>query len=99
MNTALLDQLWTDYAQLNPQVRAIHQLLEVRGETIVNDHIALRTYNDPRIGLDAVAAAFVRLGYQPRDEYVFREKKLFARYYQHPEANAPRIFISELKLK
>jgi Domain of unknown function (DUF1338) len=95
----LLDRLWSDYQLLNPQAGAIHSLLESRGERIVNDHIALRTYNDPRVGLEALSAPFVRQGYEPRGDYSFPEKKLEARHFEHPSGNLPRVFISELKLE
>jgi hypothetical protein len=95
----LLERLWIDYRTLNPQAGAIHALLESRGERIVNDHIALRTYGDPRIGLEALSAPFVREGYEPRGDYSFPEKKLDARHFEHPAGTLPRIFISELRLE
>jgi len=95
----LLERLWTDYRTLNPQAAAIHSLLESRGERVVNDHIALRTYDDPRIGLEALSAAFMKCGYAPRGDYSFPEKKLEARHFEHPSGHLPRVFISELKLK
>jgi hypothetical protein len=94
----LLERLWIDYRNLNPQAGAMHALLESRGERIVNDHIALRTYNDPRIGLEALSAPFVKLGYAPMGDYSFPEKKLDARHFEHPSRAFPRVFISELKL-
>ncbi len=95
---ALLDRLWDDYARLNPQALAIHQLLQSRGERVVNDHIALRTYDDPRIGLGALAKAFTRCGYEKKGEYTFPEKKLLAQHFEHSDASLPRVFISELKV-
>ncbi|MCX5660194.1 MAG: DUF1338 domain-containing protein [Planctomycetota bacterium] len=94
----LLDRLWTDYAELNPQAGQIHRLLGQAGETVVNDHIALRTFDDPRVSLDVLARAFTDGGYQPRNEYHFPEKHLFARHFEHPSAEFPKVFISELKL-
>jgi hypothetical protein len=96
--TQLLDNLWTDYSRLNPQARRIHDLLRARGETVVNDHIAFRTYDDPRVGLDRLADAFLRHGYEPRGQYTFKEKKLLARHYEHPDPSNPLVFISQLKL-
>ena len=93
----LLQKLWDDYVSLNPHAKAVHDLLVERGEEVVNDHIAFRTFDDPRVGLDAVAAAFVAQGYLPRDSYHFEAKKLFARHYEHPEPSRPKVFISELK--
>jgi hypothetical protein len=95
---ALLEKLWADYAAQNPQVARIHSLLEARGERITNDHIALRTFDDPRIGLDVVARPFEASGYVAAGEYEFPEKKLFAKHYEHPGAALPKVFISELEL-
>lgn len=95
---SLFDKLWADYTALNPNALKIHALIEARGEHIANDHIALRTFQHPKVGLDALAESFVAGGYEPKDEYEFPEKKLFARHYEHEDASLPRVFISELKL-
>jgi hypothetical protein len=94
----LLGRLWEDYAAQNPQVQRIHRLLQERGETVVNDHIALRTYDDARVGIEVLAAPFIHYGYRPADDYTFPEKKLFARHYEHDDETLPKVFISELKL-
>lgn len=94
----LLDRLWEDYAALNPQAGAIHQLLTDQGERVVNDHIALRTFGDRRVNIDRMASAFVAMGYRKAGEYRFEEKKLDAKHYEHPDATLPRVFISELRL-
>ena len=39
-----LAALWRDYTAITPQAARIHALFAARGETIVNDHVALRTY-------------------------------------------------------
>ena len=96
---ALLDRLWEDYAALNPQAGRIHELVQQRGERIRNDHVAFRTFNDPRVGLEKVARPFEAFGYEPRGEYQFTEKRLFARHFEHPEPDRPKVFISELKLE
>ena len=92
----LLDRLWRDYSALNPQAGRIHGLLEARGESLRNDHIAFRTFAHPGIDIAAMAAPFVRLGYAPAGDYVFTEKKLTAIHYQHPDAALPKIFISQI---
>ena len=94
----LLTRLWDDYALLNLQVPAICQLIEQRGDTVVNDHIALRTYSDPRIGIDVLADSFVRLGYCVADDYEFPEKHLTARHYEHTDPKLPKVFISQLEI-
>lgn len=102
MNTSLchiFDALWRDYTTLNPQAERIHGLLKDRGEQVVNDHIAFRTFAHPAVGLDILARPFVDRGYKAVEAYSFEEKKLFARHYEHPDPAHPRIFISELLLE
>lgn len=93
---ALLDALWRDYVAITPQAARIHALFAARGETIFNDHVALRTYGRDGIGLEAVARPFLACGWQPRDDYRFADKHLRARYYQHDDAALPKVFVSEL---
>jgi hypothetical protein len=95
---ALFQRLWDDFTQVNPQADAIHQLLESRGESIVNDHVAFRTLSDPRVNIDVIARPFLEAGYVERGEYAFDTKKLDARHYEHPAANSPKVFISELRI-
>jgi len=54
----LRDRLWNDFLQMNPHAARIHRLLADRGDTVVNDHIALRTFGDARIGVDVLARPF-----------------------------------------
>ncbi len=92
----LLDALWRDYTATTPQAARIHALLAARGETVINDHVALRTYGVPAVGLAVMARPFERLGWQPQDDYRFADKHLRARYWQHPDPLRPKVFISEL---
>lgn len=94
----LIDHLWDTYRRINPQADRIHQLLSQRGETIVNDHIAFRTFQDARIGIDRLAEPFLAAGYVEGGEYHFEAKKLYAKHFQHAEPTLPKIFISELLL-
>ena len=98
MNTPpeLFDVLWQAYVELCPDAAPIHALLAARGETVVNDHIALRTFDDPRIGLAVLAASVTAQGYEPKQEYRFEDKHLFARRFEHGDSGQPKIFISEL---
>ena len=41
----LIQDLWLQYAEVNSHVEKVHRLFETSGETIVNDHIAFRTFN------------------------------------------------------
>ncbi len=96
---ALLDKMWDDYTHMNPQAQRIHQLFEERGETVQNDHIALRTFNHPKVTIDVLAQPFVDSGYVYQQDYQFPAKRLYAKHYEHPDAQYPKIFISELKLE
>lgn len=97
---ALFENLWQQYTAINPQAESIHQLLTERGETVVNDHIAIRTFNTEKLGIDSIAQVFVDLGYVKKDAYDFSSKKLNAFHYEHPEnPNHPKVFISELQVE
>ena len=96
----LLKALWDKYTQMTPSALQIHQLFENRDETIVNDHIAFRTFNHPRVNIEVIAAPFKKLGYVSKGDYEFKDKKLFAHHYELPgDETAPKIFISELLLE
>jgi hypothetical protein len=92
----LLDNMWQDYIQLNPLAQQIADLFTAEGEQIVNDHIALRTFAHPKLGIDVIARIFLDSGYTEKGEYHFAMKKLYAKHFEHPEL--PRVFISELLL-
>lgn len=91
----LFDALWADYVALTPQAARIHHLLHERGEAVRNDHVALRSFG---ISLDVLARPFEAVGYEVRDHYRFDDKKLIARYWQHPDPMRPKVFISELQV-
>lgn len=95
----LLDKMWQDYIAINPLAKKISDLLIAQGEKIQNDHIALRTFNHPRVGVDMMAKPFLEAGYKYGGDYHFPEKKLYAKHYEHPDHGLPKIFISELKLE
>lgn len=94
-----LRQFWNQYQTEIPTVKQIYDLFLQRGEVISflsHDHLALRTFNDPRVNIDMMMRPFLVMGYTPAMTYDFPNKKLFARHYEPPEPNAPKIFISEL---
>jgi len=95
----LFQALWADYTKLAPQAPKIVQLLRGRGETIVNDHIALRTFAHSSVDIEVLDRAFVSEGYEAIESYEFGEKKLVACHYEHPLAKMPKVFISTLLLE
>lgn len=95
--TELFDALWEGYAAITPSAPRIHDLLRARGERVINDHVALRTFDLDPIGLDALAAPFEALGWRESGEYNFEAKRLNARSWRPPEPTLPHVFISELR--
>ena len=88
-------QLWNDYIQLTPSAAKVHQVLG-KGQPIINDHVAFRTFNLAPVRLQQLAAHFEAMGYEAKQDYHFEAKKLVAKHYEHADPNLPKIFISEL---
>lgn len=94
---SIVEKMWQRYLLLNPDAKKIHDLFsKLNPEGIVNDHIALRTFNIAKVSIDRIMAPFVLAGYKYGGEYHFVEKKLYAKHYEHPDSRLPKIFISEL---
>lgn len=94
----LLQKIWNDYCDLNPQAKKIYDLFTHEGETVINDHIAFRTFQHPKLGIQHIAKHFEKYGYKSSGEYFFKEKKLYALHFEHADITKPKIFISELEL-
>lgn len=96
-NTELFNRLWTGYIEQNPDARRVFELISQTGEEVVNDHIAFRTFDRAGIDINTLEKPFLRAGFIEKGQYVFEQKHLFAKHYEHPEMpNAPRVFISQL---
>lgn len=95
----LFDKLWQDYTSITPSAMALHELIlkHTSSSTLFNDHIALRTFDHPKINLSRLAQHFVDLGYQEKGSYDFKAKKLNAKHFEHADGKKPKVFISELK--
>ena len=95
----LMDSLWKDYVETNPPAQHIFDLFTSKGEKVINDHVAFRTYNHPSINVDVMGAVFTKLGYEEKGTYEFEKKKLFAKHFEHSDLEMPLIFISQLKVE
>jgi hypothetical protein len=96
----IFNRFWETYSTENPNARRIYDLFTGHGESVVHDHIALRTFNDRRTNIDTIARIFTENGYEQRGTYDFRAKKLSGRHYEHKtDLQAPKVFISELLLE
>lgn len=96
--STLFERLWQQYIQVTPSALKIHHLLGSNAD-IINDHVAFRTFNHPKINVEQLAKHFVALGYQECGQYQFSAKKLDAKHYEHHDSTLPRIFISELRIE
>lgn len=92
----LLENMWFDYCRLNPSAQRIYDIFSKNGDRVINDHIALRTFKHPRLGIESLAGIFKSLGYREAGDYHFENKKLYAKHYEHSDEMQPKIFISEL---
>ncbi|QDU57873.1 DUF1338 domain-containing protein [Aeoliella mucimassa] len=91
--------LWTDYVAMAPQAQQIRQAFESQGETVSNDHVAFRTLGLEPIGIERLEPHVLALGYRQLEPYEFPSKKLRAYGYVSDAPDAPRIFLSELKVE
>lgn len=96
---ALFENLWQNYLSVTPSAKKVHALLgSSQQDDVINDHIALRTFNLPKVSLEKLAAHFLALGYKECGEYHFEAKKLYAKHFEHADSTLPKVFISELLL-
>ncbi|MGI9279564.1 MAG: DUF1338 domain-containing protein [Endozoicomonas sp.] len=93
----LLEAMWQNYLELTPDARKIHDLFAGQNNgRVINDHIALRTFNLDKVNLEKVARPFLNAGYVAGGDYEFPGRKLVAKHFQHPDDTLPKVFISEL---
>lgn len=95
--TQFFDTLWQHYIQVTPQANKIQSLFHKLGETVLNDHIAVRTFANSPISLTKLEPQLISMGYQAYGAFRFEKKHLVARCYKHPDHDdLPKIFLSEL---
>lgn len=93
----IFEKLWTGYISQNPEAKSIYDCFKGEGEKVENDHIAFRTFYDTRLNVDVIARPFLEAGYIQKGYYIFEDKHLTAKHYEHKSLPAaPRVFISQL---
>lgn len=92
-------ELWSDYIKITPSAHKVHQIFSKEQNEIINDHVAFRTFNTEKIGLNKLARHFEDMGYKNCGDYEFIDKKLKANHFEHSDPKAPKVFISELELE
>ncbi|HRZ41165.1 MAG TPA: DUF1338 domain-containing protein [Bacteroidales bacterium] len=94
----IISRLWDDYTRQNRDVKRVYDLFLKEEGKVMNDHIALRTFDDPRVNIEVLARPFLACGYHKADTYFFEDKRLNAAHFEHPDfPEAPLVFISELR--
>ncbi len=96
-HTPFFEALWQQYTDKTPSASKIKSLFETHGNTVLNDHIAIRTFDHPSTDISIMAQPFIAMGYEEKGSYHFQAKKLDAKHYEHAtNPQAPKIFISQL---
>ncbi len=98
----LLDRLWKQYIKRVAYANKYVELVKQKGGKVVNDHIALRTFNshtgEQPEGIRAIKHILNCLEYVPVTNYEFPKKKLNAVHFEHPDEMFPKIFVSQLEI-
>ena len=98
----LLDRLWEQYINRVHYAKKYVELVTQKGGKIVNDHIALRTFNtntgEQPGGIKAIKHILDCLEYKPAMNYNFAKKRLNAVHFEHPDSMFPKIFVSQLEV-
>ncbi|WP_297098814.1 DUF1338 domain-containing protein [uncultured Draconibacterium sp.] len=100
---ALLTQLWVLYLDRVSYAREYQRLVNEKGGSVVNDHIAFRTFNthtgEQPEGIRAINHIISCLEYVPVEKYNFKKKKLNAVHFEHPDPMFPKLFVSQLEVE
>ncbi len=98
----LFDSLWEQYIQRVSYAQNYADLVHEKGGKVVNDHIAIRTFNthtgEQPEGIRAIKHILNCLEYTPASNYEFTKKKLKAVHFEHPDPMFPKIFVSQLEV-
>ena len=89
---------WQQYCGIAPDAALIEAALVARGDRIVNDHVAYRTFDLPGVSRLELGRYFEQEGYERQEDLEFPEKKLRATSWLHRNPLLPKVFISELEL-
>lgn len=99
----LFEQLWQNYIERVSYAKTYIELVSKKGGRVVNDHIAIRTFNthtgEQPEGIRAIKHILNYLEYKPAAKYSFPKKMLNAVHFEHPDELFPKIFVSQLEVE
>src|SRR3989337_2302281 len=97
---SLFDRLGETSRRRVSHVGVYERIVRDAAGTFVNDHIAFRTFGtqSSQAGIVSISRLTEALGYRPFGCYDFPDKHLSAIHFQHPIADFPKLFISELRV-
>ncbi len=91
-----IQQLWFDYLHVTPQAQVISKAFEMAGESLINDHVAIRTFDLAPMDIAMLEQHILNMGYTHFAPYEYDASHLKAWSYLPPEEGLPKIFFSEL---
>lgn len=96
----LFECLWHEYRGRVEYARVYEDLLQRRGGTFRNDHVAFRTFaaQSRWTGIAAISRPFEALGYRAAGAYDFPDKSLTSLHFAPPSESLPKLFVSELRV-
>jgi hypothetical protein len=94
--------MWNAYQSVAPQASKIRDLFQQRGEHLVNDHVAFRTFNHRRFDLGVFEENLRKhFNYRPIQSYNIAEKNLTAKHFENADnpTEQPLIFVSQFHVE
>lgn len=102
ITSELLKRLWENFIERVSYANTYVDLVTQKGGRVVNDHIAIRTFNthtgEQPEGIRAIKHILNCLEYKPVQDYNFKKKKLNAVHFEHADPSFPKIFVSQLEV-
>lgn len=100
----LLEKQWAIYKERVSYAAKYADFVEGSGGKVVNDHIAYRSFNcdlngGQPSGLQSTREILEALGYEKKESYQFKIKKLNAMHFEHKDdPTFPKMFVSQLEV-
>lgn len=94
--------LWNEYKNCHESLSYIEELYSEHDFPILFDHISFRSLNckigGQPAGVKAFEYVFSILGYEIKEKYSLKDKKITAFYYEHYSGELPKLYISQFEV-